>query len=44
MQWEIILLLVIASPFVLYYVTRYGIRRLKKRTSKKRSNDETAVG
>jgi hypothetical protein len=44
MQWEIILLLVIASPFVLYYVTRYGIRRLKKSTTKKQSNDEIAVG
>ena len=44
MQWEMILLLVIASPFVFYYVLRYGIRRLKNSTTEKRSNDEIAVG
>ena len=30
MQWEIILLLVLASPFFFYYVIRHGIGRLKK--------------
>jgi hypothetical protein len=44
MQWEMILLLVIASPFVLYYVIRYGIRRLKNSATEKRRNDEIAVG
>ncbi len=32
MQWEIMLLLVIASPFFFYYVIRYGTNRLKKST------------
>jgi hypothetical protein len=44
MQWEIILLLVIASPFVFYYVIRHGIGRLKKHTMEKRSKNEIAVG
>lgn len=44
MQWEMILLLVIASPFVFYHVMRYGLRRLKRSTTKKQSNDEIAVG
>jgi len=44
MQWEIILLLVIASPFVFYHAIRYGLRRLKRNTTKKESNDEIAVG
>ena len=30
MQWEIVLLLIIASPFASYHLMRYGIRRLKK--------------
>jgi hypothetical protein len=30
MQWEIILLLVLASPFFFYYAIRHGIGRLKK--------------
>lgn len=30
MQWEIVLLLIIASPFALYHLMRHGIRRLKK--------------
>lgn len=30
MQWEIVLLLVIAAPFVFYYVIRHGIGRLGK--------------
>jgi hypothetical protein len=30
MQWEMVLLLIIASPFALYHLMRYGIRRLKK--------------
>jgi hypothetical protein len=30
MQWEMALLLIIASPFALYHLMRYGIRRLKK--------------
>jgi hypothetical protein len=30
MQWEIILLLIIAAPFALYHVIRHGVRRLKK--------------
>jgi hypothetical protein len=44
MQWEMILLLVIASPFVFYYVIRHGIGRLKKSTTEKRSKNEIAVG
>jgi hypothetical protein len=35
MQWEMILLLVLASPFVFYYVIRHGIGRLKKSTTEK---------
>ena len=31
MQWEMILLLHLAAPFVLYYVIRDRIERLKKR-------------
>jgi hypothetical protein len=31
MQWEMMLLLVLAGPFVVYWATRYGIARLKKR-------------
>ena len=30
MQWEIALLLIIASPFALYHLMRSGIRRLKR--------------
>lgn len=30
MQWEMVLLLIIASPFALYHLMRHGIRRLKK--------------
>jgi hypothetical protein len=44
MQWEMILLLAIASPFVFYYVIRHGIGRLKKSTTKKRSKNEIAAG
>jgi len=44
MQWEMILLLVIASPFVFYYLIRHGIGRLKKSTTKKQSKNEIAVG
>ncbi len=44
MQWEMILLLVIASPFVFYYVIRHGIGRLKKSNREKRSKNEIAVG
>jgi hypothetical protein len=32
MQWEMMLLLVLAGPFVVYWVVRYGLTRLKKRT------------
>ena len=31
MQWEIILLLVLAGPFVIYYAMRHGIGLLRKR-------------
>jgi hypothetical protein len=31
MQWEIILLLVLAGPFVVYWVARYGIAMLRKK-------------
>ena len=44
MQWEVILLLVIASPFVFYYVIRHGIGWSKKSTTKKQSKNEIAVG
>lgn len=44
MEWEIILLLVIASPFVFYYVIRHGIRRLKKSIGEKRRKNEITVG
>jgi len=44
MQWEMILLLVIASPFVFYYVIRHDIGRLKNSTTKKQSKNEIAVG
>jgi hypothetical protein len=30
MQWEMVLLLIIASPFALYHLMRYGVRWLKK--------------
>ncbi len=33
MQWEMMLLLVLAGPFVVYWATRYGIARLKKRAA-----------
>ena len=33
MQWEMILLLVLAGQFVVYWATRYGIARLKKKTA-----------
>lgn len=31
MQWEMVLLLVLAGPFVVYWVARYGIAALKKK-------------
>lgn len=30
MQWELVLLLIIASPFALYHLMRHSIRRLKR--------------
>jgi len=44
MQWEMILLMVIAAPFVFYYVIRHGIGRLRKSTTKKAGKNEIAVG
>ncbi len=31
MQWEVILLLVLAGPFVVHGVLRHGLSRLRKR-------------
>jgi hypothetical protein len=31
MQWEMMLLLVLAGPFVVYWAARYGVARLRKR-------------
>ncbi len=31
MQWEMMLLLVLAGPFAVYWVVRYGLTRLRKR-------------
>ncbi len=36
MQWEMMLLLVLAGPFVIYYVMRYEIRSLRKRAAANR--------
>jgi hypothetical protein len=36
MQWEMILLLYLAAPFVLYYVIRDRIEELKKKRSEAR--------
>ena len=36
MQWEIVLLMVLAGPFVIYYLTRYGVDRLRKRAAANR--------
>jgi len=44
MQWEIVLLLIIASPFALYHLIRYGICRLKKTPAENRIKNEIAVG
>jgi hypothetical protein len=33
MQWEMMLLLVLAGPFVVYWAARYGVARLKKRAA-----------
>ena len=36
MQWEMILLLVLAGPFVVYWVARYGIVTLRKKAEAQR--------
>lgn len=43
MQWEIVLLLVMAAPFVFYYVIRHGIGRIKESIMEKRSQNGIAV-
>ena len=43
MQWEIVLLLVIAAPFVFYYLIRHGIGRVREIIMGKRSKNETTL-
>ena len=38
MQWEMMLLLVLAGPFMVYWVVRYGFTRLRKRTEAHRED------